>query len=375
MMDLKACREKIDKIDEAIASLFAERMDITNEVARYKRENSLPILNHEREQEVLRRAALVAGEHYADAAKTVFNIMMDMSRANQALQNTDKKDLFANIKRGYVFPAVPSIVCQGVDGAYSGEAARVLFPSSTPSFVESFEDVFMAIKDSKAEFGILPIENSTAGSVSAVYDLLRKYGFYIVSAHKLRISHCLLATKGTNFADIRTVVSHPQAIMQCSKLFSQSEDITPQYCQNTAVAARMVADRNEKSFAAIASKRAAQLYGLDIIKENAQDEMENYTRFICISRDFLCTSGANKISLSLSLPHESGSLYRILARFAALGLNLTKLESRPIPGSDFEFMFYFDFEGSVLKAEVSALLNELSCTTEQFCLLGNFEEA
>ena len=230
------------------------------------------------------------------------------------------------------------------------------------------------MKAGLCQYGVLPIENSTFGTVKPVNDLLAKYGFYIVRALKLHVRHALLVKPGTKLEDIREITSHEQAVGQCGEFLRSLKNVTVISGDNTAVAARKVAESPRRDVAAIASPMCAELYGLEILREDIQDNANNYTRFICISRNMEIYPGANRISVTLRLPHRVGSLSRFVSRFAALGLNLVKLESAPLPGSDFEFTFYFDFEASVRSAGVTELLEELSVASDQFAFLGNYIE-
>ena len=242
-------------------------------------------------------------------------------------------------------------------------------------YFNSFEGVFTAVEKGLCQYGILPIENSSYGSVGTVYDLMQNYNFHIVKGIRLRISHNLMAKPGTKMSDIKEIVSHEQAIGQCGDFLKDLKDVKITICENTAIAAKIVAESDRNDIAAISSKECVDLYGLEILKKHIQISDNNYTRFICISKKLEIYPGANRISLILSLPHVPRSLYHTIAKFAALGVNLTKLESRPIPGSDFEFMFYFDLDASVYSPELINLLSELESQPETFVFLGCYTEA
>ena len=241
-------------------------------------------------------------------------------------------------------------------------------------YLNSFEGVFNAVDKGLCRYGVLPLENSSAGSVTAVYDLMKEYNFHIVRGIRLRVSHCLLARPGVKMEQIREVVSHEQALNQCSKLLASLPNVKITVCENTAAAARLVAESGRDDIAALSSRGCAGLYGLKVLKDRVQNSDSNYTRFICISNKPEIYPGADKISLMATLPHQPGSLYRLITRFASLELNLTKLESRPIPGSDFEFRFYFDLEGWVGDPAVKALLGSLQEEMDEFVFLGNYSE-
>ncbi len=273
------------------------------------------------------------------------------------------------------FPGKAVVACQGVEGAYSQIACDKVFSAPSKIYFKSFKGVFQAVESGLCRYGILPIENSSNGSVTQVYDLMKLHSFYIVRSFKLRIDHGLLAKNGKRLTDIKDIYSHEQAIGQCSDFLQGLKDVKITACENTAVAARMVAQSDREDVAAISSKDCAELYGLSCIKSNIQNCDNNYTRFICISKTLEIYPDAGKISLMLSAPHRPGSLYEVISGFSSLDLNLTKLESRPIPGTDFEFMFYFDFEASVMNGNVIKLLNQLSSQAEEFAFLGNYCES
>jgi len=270
-------------------------------------------------------------------------------------------------------PERASVACQGVEGAYSQFACDKMFTYPSIMYFSGFEDVFKAVDSGLCRYGILPVENSTAGSVNKVYDLMNKYNFYITHSLKLFIGHTLLAPEGVEIGDIKEVFSHEQALNQCSEYLAKL-GVKITVCENTAVAAKKVAESGRKDCAAIGSKDCAELYGLRVLKSGIQNTDNNYTRFICISKNLEIYPGANKTSIMMTIPHKPGSLYNIISSFAALGLNMTKLESRPLPGTNFEFMFYFDIDASVYSENLRILLNELEHDAEQFTYLGSYTE-
>lgn len=373
-MTLDEVRREIDSIDNQLIDLLVRRMTCSEEVAAIKQREHLPVLNTAREEEILRQVGEKGGE-FGGALQTIFSNVMSVSRALQHKQlqtGETLRSVILNASRES--PARPCrVVCQGVEGAYSSRAARRVFPGCTPVFTTHFEDVFRLIESNGADFGILPVENSSAGSVSDVYDLLLKYRFSVVGGVNVKISHCLAAAPGTRFAQIRTVYSHPQGIRQCSE-YLEKNHLPTQIYSNTAAAAEMVAGSREP-LAAICSREAAERCGLNILAESIQNSGDNCTRFIVIAKDIRIPADADKISLCFSLPHVTGSLYSTLARFAILGLNLTKIESRPIPGRNFEYFFYLDFTGNVLQnPEVLDLVCALSEELPDFSFLGNYKE-
>ena len=241
-------------------------------------------------------------------------------------------------------------------------------------FLNTWEGVFQAVNSGLCRYGVLPLENSNAGSVNRIYDLLAMYNFSIVRSTRLQINHSILTKKGVKLENIKEIYSHEQAIKQCSELLQSMKNVKVHTCDNTAMAAKMVAESDRKDIAAISSKLCAELYGLDVLKEAVQNSGNNYTRFICISKNLEIYPGANKTSLMIVTSHKPGSLYNVLAKFYCLGINIIKLESRPIPGRDFDFMFYFDIDVSVYSPKFQILLSQLESEAEQFQYLGSYTE-
>lgn len=373
-MDLTELRNKIDDIDRQLVKLFCKRMDIVQSVAKYKQENNLPIFQKGREDAVLEKAASMADEKYSENIKSLFCTMMDISKSSQhKLLFSDSADkLFSGEKRS--FPKSAKVCCQGVEGAFSHKACNMLFENADISFAEQFEDVFEAVESGECEFGILPIENSSAGSVTQVYDLMKKHSFYISKSIKVKVEHCLLAKDGVNISEITDIYSHPQAISQCSHWLKNNPQIRVHSVSNTAYAAKLISESDSLTSAAISSEKCAELYGLNILKKGLQNTQNNYTRFICIRNSNIIYDKPTKISVILSLEHKSGSLYRVLSRFAFHGINLTKIESRPIPDTDFEFLFYFDLDIPDDINEVYTALHELKNELDTFVFLGAYSE-
>ena len=376
-MELKDYRAKIDEIDAQIAHLFAERMQAAEAIADYKAQNHLPIYHPAREREVLLSASQAAAP-YSREARVVFGAMMDVSRSRQAARLAGESPLTQAISRAVAetpatFPQNATVACQGIEGAYSHQAANRLFALPQILFFQRFDGVFQAVEKGLCRYGVLPIENSSAGSVTEVYDLMIGRDFSIVRGTRLHIVHALL-TRGAKLGQIREIISHEQAVRQCAPFLKAHPEIRVTLCANTAVAAQTVANSGRDDLAAIASPACAELYGLTALPDSIQASDNNHTRFIVISKKPEIYPGANRISLMLTLPHVAGSLYRMIARFSALEMNLLKIESRPIPGRDFEFMFYFDVEASCANPEVLSLLAELESTVSQFAFLGNYAE-
>ena len=378
-MELDVLRQRIDTINDEMVKLFVERMQIANDIASYKAQNGLPVLDKERERKILSAMAQKAGEPFEDYTRLFFKNIFALSRAYQCSLLKHDNALAERIQQAVgeteqTFPTSAVVACQGVEGAYSQMACEKLFAYPDIMYFQGFEGVFQAVESGLCRYGILPLENSSYGSVGAVYDLMKKHRFSIVRGIRLRISHTLLAKHGTKLSNIREVFSHEQALGQCSEFLKQHPEIKVTVCANTAMAAKLVAASGRDDVAAISSKHCAELYGLTVLSENIQNSDNNYTRFICISRKLEIYPGASKISLMMAVPHRTGSLSELLSRFSMMGINLTKLESRPIPGKDFEFMFYFDLEASVLVPTVINLLCELQNGPDTFVFLGNYLE-
>jgi len=375
-MDLQSLRKEIDGIDEQLIPLLMQRMDVAKRVAQYKVQNDIPVLNEEREQQILEKVAARCGEQ-GDLIKTIYSAAMDASRALQHKiigGGQELRDLVEHsYKKGSLTADGEPIACQGVEGAYSGKAGKALFPDSPISFHRQFEDVFEAVNQGKARYGIIPVENSTAGSVHESYDLIMKYRFYVVGAYDLNIEHCFCAKPDTKFERIENVYSHPQALSQCNS-FLKNFDFTGITYSNTAAAAKYVAESKKNNIAAICSESAARRYGLKILRKGIQNVSNNTTRFIVISKELVIHEDAEKISLIFSAPHTTGSLYRVLGRFSMTGLNLTKLESRPVANGKFDYFFYADVLGSVRDDATLDLLCALYDELPEFTFLGNYYE-
>ena len=376
-MDINESREKINQIDDQLIRLFEQRMEAALEIARYKQQNHLPVYDPARERQVLLRQTAAVPPQLSASARVLYSTLFDLSRSYQHRYLSAPSDLPDRIRAAVKdedFPAQAVVACQGVEGAYSQQACEKLFDMPNIMFCKRFEGVFQAIESGLCRYGVLPIENSAYGSVDEVYDLMRQHRFYIVRSIKVKVNHQLMALPGTKLSDIREVVSHSQAIGQCGRFLKTLPDVKITPCENTAAAAKLVSQSGRRDLAAIASPACAELYGLVPLQKNVCDTDHNFTRFICIAREIEIYPGANRMSLMLTLPHKPGSLYRMIARFAALGLNLTKLESRPLAGTDFEFQFYFDLEASVHNDDAVNLVGELSSENEDFTYLGSYLE-
>lgn len=379
-MNLEQLRSRIDEIDSQMVELFKDRMEIATDIARYKKENKLPVLDKTRERELLNKIAEMSGEEFENYSLRLYSQILELSRTYQHKCLGNKSELTRKIEAALdesdkkSFPESAIVACQGVEGAYSTLACEKLFRNPNIMFFDSWDGVFSAVDKGLCKYGILPIENSTAGSVNHVYDLMNKYKFYIVKSIRLKINHSLLAKKGTKLSDIKEIYSHEQAISQCSEFLNSLHGVKITICENTAVAAKQVAESGRSDVAAISSNDCSMLYDLETVCESIQDRANNYTRFICISKNLEIYPGADKTSLMLTLPHKPGSLYSMLSMFYALDINIIKLESRPLTDRDFEFMFYFDIESSVYSDRFVQMINELESTTEKFTYLGSYSE-
>lgn len=378
MEDLNTLRGQIDTIDAQLVDLFSQRMEITRQVGEYKRANGLKVLDQAREAELLsQKTAMVKPELKASVA-TLFETIMSISRRQQQRLTTvadpSLDALYAAIAAARPPLAESQVIYQGEEGAYAEEASAAFFGEKcSRRHVPLWEDIFLALRAGEADYGVIPIENSSTGSINQVYDLLSKYGAYVVGEQTVRISHCLMAPKGARLENICTVYSHEQGLLQCEAYLKKHPNWTSAALLNTAAAAKFVAQERDHSKAAIGSKRAATLYGLDILAEEINSNAENYTRFVIVSPIMELREGRDKISALLTLKHKSGTLHRILTIFATAGLNIMKLESRPIPGHSWEYRFFVDFTGDLTTPGMEEVFLELSQASESFRLLGNYK--
>ena len=377
-MELSEVRTRIDAVDDQLLELFLERMALSEEVAAYKNEHHLPILNKSREREILAKVTQRAGdkERYA---YHLYSTLFELARSRQAelisAPTRVAKRIMAALAVGdEIFPQTGTVACQGVEGANSQVACDRLLPRGSIVYVKSFGAVVSAVESGLCKFGVLPIENSSNGSVRAVYQLLQEHELSVVRSARLCIRHELLALPGVKQEEITEIYSHEQAIGQCSRFLGGLKDIKVIPCSNTAMAAKMVAESGSRHAAAISSHPCAALYGLECINSAVQDNDNNYTRFIWIAKDPIVYAGANKISLIIALDNKPGALYEVLSKLAALDIDMTKLESCPVAGSDFEFIFFLELEASVKDPSVLACLEELERSCAQFQFLGGYAE-
>ena len=378
-MDLKECRNQIDAIDKNLVQLFVQRMNLSAQIADYKKNNNMPIFVPARERAILQDVAELAGPDMANYTRVLYSMLFELSRSYQSKCCLESTPLYQQITNSIentpkLFPQAPMVACQGVEGAYAQIACEKIFKNPFIMYFKNFNAVFNAIEQGLCQYGILPIENSTAGSVKKVYDLMIKHNFSIVRTFRLKIDHNLLANPGATIDDIKEIYSHEQAINQCSDFLKNHPNIQIIPVENTAVAANMVAQSGRKDVAAISSHACEELYGLHSLADSVQDKGNNRTRFICISKNLEIYPGSDKTSIMMVLPHKPGALYKVLARLYTLGINVIKLESRPIPDRDFEFMFYFDLETSIYSEEFVQLMCELDDLCEEFKYLGSYTE-
>ncbi len=369
---LAEVRKEIDEIDRKLLPLFLKRMQCSEKVAALKREAGAPVLNAGREQEILAGVREKGGDYGAEA-EALYRSIMSISRMRQHKLLSGGEELrVLEREASRVMPERPEmVVCQGVEGAYSHQAALSFFGEAPISFAPTWKQVFEDVKAGRAQFGVLPVENSAAGSVTGVYDLILRYRFFIVGAEAVRVEHCLAAADRET--PVTAVVSHPQALSQCAE-YLESHGLKAVEYSNTAAAAKYVAEQKPKGFAALCSREAARQYRLSILEENVQDEKDNTTRFVIISKEPIFPENAEKISLCFSLPHTPGALHTVLARFALCGLNMTKIESRPIPDKAFTYDFYLDFTGNIHETEALNLICALHDELPRFSFLGNYCE-
>lgn len=372
MIDLAKSREAIDRIDKQIVDLFEERMKVADDVAEYKRNTGKKVLDPKREQEKLDALGSLASTEFNERAiRELFSQIMSISRKYQYTLLAEQKEQFEEM------PELPkdkdTVVCFfGAPGSYTEQAMEDCFGSDVSSFpAASFKEVMEAVQCGRAQFGVLPIENSTTGGITDSYDLLMEYDNYLIGEHVVKIEHALLGIPGSSIDDIRTVFSHSQGIGQCRKFLEAHPQMKPSVASSTSESAKLVMEAKDFSKAAIASKRAAKLYGLEVLQECLNTEEINSTRFIIISSRKQYLPDANKISVCFELPHESGSLYKMLSHIMYNNLNMTKIESRPIPGRSFEYRFFVDFEGKITDAAVRNTLNGIREEASRLKILGN----
>lgn len=381
-MNLDEIRKSIDETDSKLLELFSERMSLCSQVAEYKAKNNMPVFQGGREKQVLKNIEAKTEPHLRSASRLLFSQIMEISKCLQTEQLTEPLEYETEYS---TIPTNQKIACPGIKGSYTEEAClRVFGKAAEIEYYDTFEQVFNAVSEGRAKYGIVPIENSTAGSVDGTYEQLSRHDMYINKRLSIPVDHVLAAK--TKSCAIEKVVSHEQALHQCQGCLKELGCKT-ETAANTSIAARSVALSSDENAACICSEHCAGLYGLEILKRDIADSRENFTRFIVISKKLRIEENADIISVCLSLPHVTGSLYRLLTKFNYCGLNLTKIESRPMPPhikklaensekekENFEVIFYLDFEGSLLDPSVSKLLNSLEKECVYYRFLGNYRD-
>lgn len=377
-MDLNEIRNEINAIDDALCSLFVKRMQLSGEVAEVKRQSGKKVFDPARENAIIERLTQDLSSIDAEAVAELYQSIFAISRKKQhrLLQKDSEltQTLRNLIKNPTELPDTVDVACQGTDGAYSSIACRKLFANPSTLFFENFESVFKSVKFGLSKYGVLPFENSIYGSVVEVYEKLCNSDVYVVKSVKLPIHHTLLVKKGTILADIREIYSHPQAIGQCGQFLGSLKNVCVTKCLNTALAARMVAESDRTDVAAIASEICAENFGLEILKKDIQNSSTNYTYFYCISKDLEVLEGANKAAFMFNVANEKGSLADVLSKFSLKNINLTKIESQPIAGRDFEFMFYAEADITGKTEEILSLFTELEEELSFFRFIGIYPE-
>ncbi len=375
MNDLEIQRKKIDEIDSQLLPLFLERMSCSRAVADYKRKNNLPVLDKAREKAILDHKASLVEPEKASAVRDFFSSIMSISRSAQrkllsgCAGGIDFKGIFASD----ALKADPTVVFQGVAGANSETALMKLFGADCKrTNVMTFGETLDAIDEGSADYAVLPLENSSTGSISGVYDLLESRDFYIIGEVDITIEHCLVSLPQAELSDIETVFSHEQGYLQCKEFFKSYPKIEFQAYYNTALAAKLISGMGDKSKAAIADPRTAEIYGLKILADNISTSRTNVTRFAAVAKKGILNPDCNKISILFTLPDESGALSHILSEFSTNDLNLVKIESRPRHDKNFEYMFFVDFEGNLLEEKVQKVMGTIAESTTYLKILGNY---
>lgn len=375
MYDISELRKKIDEIDSQLLPLFLKRMECSHGVAEYKRANNIPILDKEREQQILDGKMAKVSDELKIPVRDFFAGIMKISRAAQAkaLAGSDAANVLLESFADRPIKSDPIVAYQGIPGANSETALIKFFGEDCKKVnVMTFGEVFDAIDRFDADFGVIPLENSSTGSISASLELLEKRSFYIVGEVEVNIDHCLVGLKGAELRDIRKVYSHEQGYMQCKEFFSQYPKMAFEPYHNTAMAAKLISGMGDQSIAAVADRRTAELYGLDILAENISSVPVNITRFAIVAKQGISTSDCNKISILFTLPNESGALSDVLSIFAENQLNLVKIESRPSHDGTFQYMFFVDFEGNLSDSSIQSVIAQLSQATASLRILGNY---
>ena len=373
-MELKDLRQKLDIIDEKIVELYEERMEICADVAEYKIAAGRKVLDREREKEKLNKLrALTHSDFNAKGIEELFEQIMCMSRKLQYMKLAENSALarlpFVSVDKLDTQRA--RVVFQGAEGAYSQMAMLKFFGDDVNGFnVDTFRDAMAALDEGSADFAVLPIENSTAGAVAQIYDLLTEFENYIVGEQVIKVEHCLMGLPGARQEDIKTVYSHPQSLLQSARFLNSHPEWQQVSMQNNAFAARKVLEDGDISQGAIASEQAARIYGLNIIKRGVNQSDTNSTRFVIVSNQKIFKKDADRVNICLEIPHSSGSLYHMLSHFIYNDLNMTRIESRPIEDRDWEYRFFIEFEGNLADAAVKNAIRGLREEARSLRILG-----
>lgn len=373
-LDLSDIRKNIDSIDDQLLELFRQRMELTCQVAQYKAAHNMVVFQSEREKAIIRSVRDRSPDDLKSSAEFLFTNIMDISkcRQNNAITPAVEIPHRTEIKQG------ATVAVQGISGAYGHAAAVRLFPDGKMDFYASFAEVFEAVENGSADYGVVPVENSTAGEVTANMELLEKHSVYINRTVTVPCTHVLAAKHGVKSEDIRIIFGHEQAIRQCSEYIASRQSLTVIPYANNAMAAQMVAENRSSELGCICSRECAEMHGLDVVEPAIAADPNNATRFICFSKEMEVYDGADTVAVSVSLPHISGSLYRMLTKFAVNELDLTKIQSKPLPleyrTEENEFMFYLEFSGNISQPVVLRLLNNFGTEYTYFRLHGNFLE-
>lgn len=375
-MDLQEIRKQLDSIDTEFVRLFEKRMKLCADVAEFKIKTGKAVYDPQREQEKIASVrGMAEGEFMKEAVGELFLQMMTLSRRYQyrLMEQVQSASDFGFQRVEDIEKKNVRIAYQGLEGAYSHAAVIQFFGEQADMFhVRQFEDAARAVFEGRADYAVLPIENSSAGAVSDNYDLLLKYENYIVAEVFVPVCHCLLGTQDAELSDIRTVLAHPQALMQSSQYLNAREDWSQISVENNAVAARTVSEDANKSQAAVASRTAAEIYGLKVLEEGINHNRENTTRFLILSKQPVYRKDADKVSICFELPHESGTLYNMLNNFAFSHLNMRMIESRPIPGRNWEYRFFVDIEGNLDDPDMINALKGIAGEANHMRILGNY---
>lgn len=377
---LEEYRQDIDKVDAQLVQLFLQRMELTGRVGAYKKVHGIPVLDAQRERELLeRRVAQVDDPARKSDLAQLYQSILAISRRDQrklvheGAEDQDYARWMKALEHRREPVRDPRVVYQGEPGAYSEEAAMGLFGEQVRcKGLPWFGDVFDALAAGSADYAVLPIENSSTGSIRQVYDLLAQHDFYLVGEWQVKVEHCLCALPGAKLEEIETVYSHEQGLMQCVRFLDENKIWKRIPSLDTAGSARKLRELGDPHAAAICSRHAARLYGLDVLAERINHNSANFTRFVAVSPVLELREGRNKISTMFALPHQAGSLHEILTKFAVQGLNLLKLESRPILGRGWEYLFFLECTGDLLAPDMDGVLHELSQLSTEFRMLGNF---